>query len=107
MPVIMVLCVVGSFALGNSLFDVLVAVIFGVIGYFMHKYGYPGAPLVLGLILGPMAEDNLNRAMLVSGNNWTILLRRPISAFFLVLSLVSVVLALVAAYKNNKGEKKR
>jgi putative tricarboxylic transport membrane protein len=106
MPVIMVLCVVGSFTLGNSLFDVLVALIFGVIGFFMRKYGYPGAPLVLGLILGPMAEDNLNRAMLVSGNNWLVLFRRPISAFFLILSVVSIVFALVAAYKINKEEKK-
>jgi putative tricarboxylic transport membrane protein len=106
MPVIMVLCVVGSFTLGNSLFDVLVAVIFGVIGFFMRKYGYPGAPLVLGVILGPMAEDNLNRAMLVSGNDWTILLQRPISLFFLVLSVVSVVFALAAAYKINQEEKK-
>jgi putative tricarboxylic transport membrane protein len=106
MPVIMVLCVVGSFTLGNSLFDVLVALIFGIIGFFMRKYGYPGAPLVLGVILGPMAEDNLNRAMLVSGNDWSILLQRPISAFFLVLSVISIVFALAAAYKINKEEKK-
>jgi putative tricarboxylic transport membrane protein len=106
MPVIMVLCVVGAFTLGNSLFDVLVAVVFGVIGFFMRKYGYPGAPLVLGVILGPMAEDNLNRAMLVSGNDWTIILQRPISLFFLILSVVSIVFALIAAYKINQEEKK-
>ncbi|MDR2588087.1 MAG: tripartite tricarboxylate transporter permease [Spirochaetales bacterium] len=106
MPIIMALCVVGSFTLGNSLFDVFVALVFGVIGFFMRKYGYPGAPLVLGVILGPMAEDNLNRAMLVSGNDWSILLRRPISAFFLVLSVISITFALAAAYKANKEEKR-
>ncbi|MCL1818471.1 MAG: tripartite tricarboxylate transporter permease [Spirochaetaceae bacterium] len=106
MPIIMVLCVVGAFTLGNSLFDVLVAVIFGIIGFFMRKYGYPGAPLVLGVILGPMAEDNLNRAMLVSGNDWTVLFQRPISAFFLILSAISIAFALIAAYKINKEEKK-
>ena len=104
-PVIMVLCIVGSYTLGNSLFDVLVAVIFGVIGFFMRKYGYPGAPLVLGVILGPMAEDNLNRAMLNSGNDWTILLRRPISAVFLILAVISIAFSLAAAYKNSMEEK--
>lgn len=97
MPIIMVLCVVGSFSLNNSLYDVTVALAFGVIGYFMKRWGYPGAPLVLGVILGPMAEENLNRAMLVSNNNPMILLQRPISLTFLLLSLVSIGVALFNA----------
>ena len=99
MPIILVLCVVGSFSLNNALYDVTVALAFGVIGYFMKRWGYPGAPLVLGIILGPMAEENLNRALLVSNNNWTILLKRPISLTFLILSVVSIALALYSARK--------
>ncbi|MFA6504917.1 MAG: tripartite tricarboxylate transporter permease [Treponemataceae bacterium] len=102
MPVIMVLCVIGAYSLGNQLYDVLVALIFGVIGFFMKKYGYPGAPLVLGVILGPMAEDNLNRALLVSRNDWSVLLTRPISASFMVLSVLSIILALRTAHKDSK-----
>jgi putative tricarboxylic transport membrane protein len=97
MPVVVVLCVVGAYTLGNSLFDVLVAVIFGVVGYFMRKYNYPGAPLVLGIILGPMAEDNLNRALLTAHNDWSVLVTRPISLTFLILSVVSMATALYAA----------
>ncbi len=102
MPVIMVLCVIGAYSLGNQLYDVLVALIFGVIGFFMKKYGYPGAPLVLGVILGPMAEDNLNRALLVSGNDWSVLVSRPISAAFLAFSVVSIAYALWSAYRDSK-----
>jgi len=103
MPVVVVLCVVGAYTLGNSLFDVLVAVIFGVVGYFMRKYNYPGAPLVLGIILGPMAEDNLNRALLTAHNDWSVLVTRPISLTFLILSVVSMVTALYAARPERAG----
>ena len=59
MPAILLFCVVGSFTLQNSLWDVKVALLFGLIGYFMKKHNYPPAPLVLGVILGPMAEERI------------------------------------------------
>ncbi|MBS3977855.1 MAG: tripartite tricarboxylate transporter permease [Syntrophomonadaceae bacterium] len=96
MPVVMVLCVVGAYTLQNSMFDVLVALVFGVIGYFMRKYDYPAAPLVLGVVLGPMAEENLNRALLLSRNDWMVFIQSPISLAFLILSVVSIFLALYA-----------
>jgi putative tricarboxylic transport membrane protein len=99
MPVVMVLCTVGVFTIGNQLYEVGVALVFGVLGYFMKKLDYPPAPLVLGVILGPLAEDNLNRALLVSANDWSILVQRPISLAFLVLALVSVVIPLYTAYR--------
>jgi putative tricarboxylic transport membrane protein len=96
MPIVMVLCVVGAYTLQNSMFDVLVALVFGVIGYFMRKYDYPAAPLVLGVVLGPMAEENLNRALLLSHNDWMVFIQSPISLAFLILSVVSIFLALYA-----------
>ncbi len=99
MPIILVLCVVGSFSLNNALYDVTVALAFGVIGYFMKRWNYPGAPLVLGIILGPLAEENLNRALLVSNNNWAVLVQRPISLTFLILSLISIGIAIFSARK--------
>jgi putative tricarboxylic transport membrane protein len=95
LPFVGVFCIVGAYTLSNSLFDVLVAVIFGVIGFFMRKYGYPVAPLVLGVILGPMAESNLNRAMLNSNNDVMVLLQRPFSAVFLILSVISVAVPII------------
>lgn len=102
MPVVMVLCAVGVYTIGNQLYEVGVAVAFGILGYFMKKFDYPGAPLVLGVILGPMAEDNLNRALLVSANDWSILLQRPISLVFLILAVISIVVPLYTAYREQR-----
>ena len=102
LPIVSVLCIIGSFTLSNSLFEVLVTVIFGVIGVFMRKYGYPVAPLILGVILGPMAESNLNRAMIASGNNPIILLQRPFSLAFLILAVISIVVPLISSYVSKR-----
>lgn len=95
LPMISVLCVVGVFGLSNSLFDVQVALAFGVIGYILTKYEYPMGPLLLGLILGPMAEENLNRAMLTSGNNIMIFFQRPFSLAFLIIAFICIIFPLV------------
>ncbi len=84
---------VGSYALGSSLFDLGTALVFGVIGYVMLRFGYPVAPLVLALILGPLAEDRLRQALVMSGGDWSILFTRPISATILVLAFLSLVFA--------------
>lgn len=103
MPVVMVLCTVGVFTIGNQLYEVGIALAFGVLGYFMKKFDYPGAPLVLGVILGPMAEDNLNRALLVSANDWSILVQRPISLAFLILAVISIGIPLYTAYRDRRA----
>ena len=97
LPIVAVFCVVGSFTLSNSLFEVMVTVFFGVIGVFMRKYEYPVAPLILGVILGPMAESNLNRVMIVHDNNPLILLQRPFSLMFLILAVVSIATPLITS----------
>ena len=104
MPIVAVFCVVGAFTLGNSLYDVLVAFAFGIIGYFMRKRGYPGAPMVLGVILGPMAEENLNRALIVSRNDWGVLMKRPISATFLVISVLTIAWSFYSAKKKAQAK---
>jgi len=91
--------VVGSFSLNNALYDVTVALGFGVLGFFLKRWGYPGAPLVLGIILGPMAEENLNRALLVSNNSWSVLVQRPISLTFLILATISIGISVYSARK--------
>ena len=102
LPIVSVLCIVGSYTLSNSLFEVLVTVVFGVIGVFMRNHGYPVAPLILGIILGPMAESNLNRAMLNSNNSPLILVQRPFSAAFLLLAVISIVVPLINSYRAKK-----
>ncbi|MCS7202587.1 MAG: tripartite tricarboxylate transporter permease [Dictyoglomus sp.] len=102
MPIVLVFAIIGSFAIRNSLYDVAVAIIFGLIGYFMRKHNFPQAPLVLGVILGPMAETNLNRALILSRNDWSILVRSPISLTLLILSVLSIVFAVISFRKESK-----
>lgn len=89
-PIIFVLCVVGSYAMKNSFFDVWVMLIAGVIGYFMTKVKIPTSPAILGLILGPMAEKNFRTALLKSSGNPAVFFSTVICWFFIVLIVVSL-----------------
>lgn len=106
MPIIMVLCIVGAFCLSNQVYHVAVAIAFGFIGYFMKKFGFPGAPLVLGVILGPIAEKNLDRALQLSRNDWTIFFRRPIALTFIILSIAMIVWTIISNVRKDAKEKK-
>ncbi|ALM54564.1 hypothetical protein AR456_06615 [Halomonas huangheensis] len=92
-PVVLVCCVIGAFALNNRITDIYLLLGVGIFGYILSKLSYPLAPLVLGVILGPIAESNLRRA-LMSDDNWMLFLTRPISLALLVLAAVSIVLAI-------------
>lgn len=92
-PVVLAFCVVGAFALNNRITDVWLLAGIGVVGYVLRKLDYPLAPLVLGVILGPIAETNLRRALMADAD-WTAFVTRPVSAGLLVLAVVSIVLSL-------------
>ena len=92
-PVILVLCVVGAYALGNTMATVYVLLVCGVLGYAMVKGGLPLAPLILGVILGDQIEVNLVRALMTDADAW-LFLTRPISGTMLLLAVASVVFAL-------------
>jgi len=94
-PMISVLCVIGVYALSNNLFDVQVGLAFGVIGYILNKFDYPPSPLILGVVLGPIAEENLNRALVNSNNNIMILFQRPFSLAFLIISFIIIVVPVI------------
>jgi putative tricarboxylic transport membrane protein len=100
-PVIMVLCVMGAYALNNTMQSVYVLLIFGVFGYGLVKMGFPLAPLILGLILGDQIEINLIRAIMTDSNPW-LFLTRPISGGLLVAALLSVVLAIWQHLRHQK-----
>jgi putative tricarboxylic transport membrane protein len=93
-PVILALSVVGSYAVNNSLFDVGSCLGFGVLAWQLRRNGFPTAPVVLGLILGFMAEANFRRALLME--DWTTFFTRPISAVMLILAAVSLFWPLVS-----------
>lgn len=100
--VIAVLCVVGAYAVDNSLYDVTIMLVFGVAGYLMQKAGIPVVPLVFGLILGPLFEENLRRTLVVSGGDWLVYLRRPISLLLLLLSLATAAYPIFLDYRHRR-----
>lgn len=88
---ILMLCVTGSFAVQNSMFDVILMIFFGSLGYLFIKVGIPTAPIMFGLVLGPLLEENLRRTMVVYGD-WTIFLQRPITLALLLATLLVLAL---------------
>lgn len=92
-PSILILSTVGSYSMNNSLFDVIVTLIFGIIGYFMSKIKMPSSPIVLAVILGPMLETNLRKSILMYEGSYSFLWTRPITVVFLILTIVSLISA--------------
>ncbi len=90
-PLIILFSVIGAFSIRFMLFDVWVALIFGVIGYAMRKLGFPIAPMVLATVLAQMLETSLQQSLLISQGSPFIFFTRPISAFFMVLALASII----------------
>ena len=89
-PTIITLSIVGAYSMNNSIFDVWVCIGFGVIGYLMQKVDMPSSPIILAVILGPMAESNLRRAVLMYQGSYSFLWTRPIGVVFLVLAALSL-----------------
>jgi len=90
-PVTVTLCIVGTYAINNNFFDLEIMFVFGVLGYFMRKWGFPVPPLIIAFILGPMAEINLRQALIISDGSLWIFFVSPISLFFMILTILSVV----------------
>lgn len=99
-PIILLLCVIGAIALRGNLFDAWVMLGSGVLGYAMRLRGYPLAPMVLGLILGPIAEENLRRSLTLSSGSPDIFLASPIALVILLLSAATVLLPVVRTLRN-------
>jgi putative tricarboxylic transport membrane protein len=92
-PSILVFCAIGIFSINNSSFDVVLAALFGVIGYWLIKHDFEPAPMLLGFVLGPLMEENLRRAMLIARGDYGVFFTRPISAGLLALSAFLLILA--------------
>lgn len=99
-PVIMVMCTVGSFSINNNFWDVLVMYIAGILGYLLTKGGFPLSPIVLALILGQMCEGNLRRSLVMSQGSISIFFTRPICAAFLLLGTIAIIWPLVKSVRS-------
>jgi len=101
---ILLLCVIGAFGINNNMIDVWIMFIFGFLGFGLEKYGFPLMPLVLGVILGPLAETALETGMVIYGSFWPFI-TRPLAATFLIFSLLSALFPLIRHMIANKRAK--
>ncbi|HPW29343.1 MAG TPA: tripartite tricarboxylate transporter permease, partial [Rhodoferax sp.] len=103
-PSIVLFCAIGVYSTNNSTFDIWMVAIFGVIGYLFIKLGTEPAPLLLGFILGPMMEEYLRRALLLSRGDWSVFVTRPISAGLLAGAVLLLVIVLMPSVKSKREE---
>lgn len=103
-PFIVVISVIGTYALNNSLFDVMLMFIFGIIGYIMVRFKFPVAPMVIAKILAQMAELGLRQIFLISRGNWlAFLLNKPLSLILLLIAALSLGSAIYRDFKTRRN----
>jgi putative tricarboxylic transport membrane protein len=102
-PLILVFCLIGVYSLNFSQVEITLMIGFGVLGYLMKKYKFEMPPLVLALVLGPMIESNLRLSLLMSQGDPTTFLRRPLSAVFMIISIVLIVLSMVPSLQKRRA----
>jgi putative tricarboxylic transport membrane protein len=103
MPLILLCCLIGAYSTGNNTMDVVIMIIFGVIGYVLRKVGYELAPLILALVLGPLMETNFRNSLTLSDGSLLIFLTRPISVTFLAISALLLLSTGFSSYKKTKA----
>ena len=95
--IILAFCVTGVFAIATNPFDVLVLIIFGLIGYFCYKFKIPTAPMIVAMVLGSMTENNLRQALVASKGSWDFLYKQPITLAVVLIAVGSFFFPFIAA----------
>jgi TctA family transporter len=103
-PAIVLFCAIGVYSTNNNTFDIWMVAIFGVIGYLFIKLGMEPAPLLLGFILGPMMEENLRRALLLSRGDWSVFVTRGLSASLLAVAALLLIVVLLPSVSKKREE---
>ncbi len=101
-PAILLFCTIGVYSLNYNVFDIIVTAIFGIVGYLWSKLKCEGAPLLLGLVLGPLMEENFRRALLLSRGNFATFIERPLSASLLGVALLLVLIISLPSLKKKR-----
>ena len=103
-PAIVLFCAIGVYSTNNNTFDIWMVAIFGLVGYTFIKLGMEPAPLLLGFILGPMMEENLRRALLLSRGDWSVFVTRGLSATLLAMAALLLLIVLLPSIKKKREE---
>lgn len=102
LPVVLVLSTLGTYSLQNSVFDLWVMLVFGAVGYILRRASYPLAPIIIGMILGPVLENNFRRALLLSRDGMSIFIDRPISATILMIDALLLAMIAISTLRASK-----
>ena len=103
-PAILVFCCIGVYSVNNTVFDIYLTAIYGIIGYVFMKFKCEAPPLLLGFVLGPMMEENFRRALLLSRGDFTVFVTRPLSGCLLAAALFLVFIVMIPAFKKTREE---
>jgi putative tricarboxylic transport membrane protein len=103
-PSILVFCSIGVYSINNAPSDVIIAAVFGLVGYWLIKHDFEPAPALLGYVLGPLMEENLRRAMLIARGDVTVFVTRPISGVLLATAVFLLVLAVLPMMRKRRDE---
>jgi putative tricarboxylic transport membrane protein len=103
-PSILVFCSIGVYSINNAPSDVIIAGVFGLVGYWLIKHDFEPAPALLGYVLGPLMEENLRRAMLIARGDWTVFITRPISGGLMAVSVLLLVIAVLPMIRKRRDE---
>jgi len=103
-PAIILVCMTGVYSVNSNVFDVWAMLIFGILGYFMKKYDIPGAPMIIGLVLGPLLEHSLYKALALAHGDVTVFIIRPISAILLG---IAAAMTIVVLFKTARAMRKQ
>lgn len=98
-PLILIFCLIGVYAMNASRFEMFLVIIFGVFGYIMRKLDYEMAPLIIGLMIGPMLETAVRQSLLLSKGSFAIFVTRPISTCFLAIALIIIGRSFLSIWK--------
>jgi putative tricarboxylic transport membrane protein len=101
-PAILLFCAIGVYSVNNASFDVLLTAGFGLFGYALLKLGFEPAPMLMGLILGPMMEENMRRAMTVSRGDPTVFIQRPLSAALLAIAAALLLVVVLPTVRRGR-----
>ena len=104
MPLILLFCLIGAYSINNNIADMIVMIIFGMVGYILKKLSYEPAPLVLAFILGPMSETAFRQSLILSDGRFSIFVNRPISAVALLIACLLLVSTGFSFYRKTKAE---
>ena len=103
-PLILLFCLIGCYSLNNNVYEILIMVLFGIVGFLMKKFNYEGAPLILAFVLSPLMENALRQSLIMSHGSFAIFFTRPIALVFLIVALFLLISPLIPGFKKRSKE---